>query len=194
MGLFDFFKPGKDPAEDMSISLTAAVDRVQQLVRIANESLEIAHKSTDLGTRRSRVGLAKTNLAEVMEIVSQYPEIQITSLSDFEKSIEDVEHETETLRAEASASERAADDFLTGRPSSLSGWEIDPVLSELHSSAVPKGVFWADYIKTLRDDPEGRLVVARDYLPLPAAFREAAVALRALIRGKRKEGLDPTAT
>ena len=50
------------------------------------------------------------------------------------------------------------------------------------SIPTPDGVFWADHIKTLRDQPLLRLTYARDFLPLPAAFREAAVALRALIR------------
>lgn len=46
--------------------------------------------------------------------------------------------------------------------------------------------FWVDRIKECRDEPSTRLQAAMDKLPLPAAFREAAVALRAIIRGKRK--------
>jgi hypothetical protein len=51
---------------------------------------------------------------------------------------------------------------------------------------IDAGVFWADRIKQFRDDPGKRLQTAMNNLPLPAAFREAAVALRAIIRGKRK--------
>ena len=47
-------------------------------------------------------------------------------------------------------------------------------------------VFWADEIKKHRDEPGKRLQMAMDKLPLPAAFREAAVAIRAIIRKKRK--------
>ena len=67
--------------------------------------------------------------------------------------------------------------------------DVDPEFAELldPKAGVPPGVFWADYIKTLKDDPERRLAVARAYLPLPAAFRHAAVALRALIRRRRKD-------
>ena len=48
------------------------------------------------------------------------------------------------------------------------------------------GQFWADRIKTYRGEPAKRLLLAIENLPLPAAFREAAVATRALIREKRK--------
>ena len=48
------------------------------------------------------------------------------------------------------------------------------------------GRFWADAIKDTRDDPVQRLAMAKCNLPLPAAFREAAIALRAMIRTKRK--------
>jgi hypothetical protein len=37
------------------------------------------------------------------------------------------------------------------------------------SVKVPPGVFWADYIKTLKDDPQARLGVAEEYQSLPAA-------------------------
>lgn len=48
------------------------------------------------------------------------------------------------------------------------------------------GQFWADRIKSYRGDPAKRLALALENLPLPAAFREAAVAVRAQIRSKRK--------
>lgn len=46
--------------------------------------------------------------------------------------------------------------------------------------------FWADRIKEYRGDPAKRLGLALANLPLPAAFSEAAVATRALIRAKGK--------
>lgn len=48
--------------------------------------------------------------------------------------------------------------------------------------------FWAEAIKGVRDDPAARFAMAARHLPLPAAFREAAIALRAIIRAKRKSG------
>jgi hypothetical protein len=55
-----------------------------------------------------------------------------------------------------------------------------------HKDAAASGEFWADRIVLLREEPGKRLVLALDNLPLPAAFREAAVAVRTLIRAKRK--------
>ena len=57
-------------------------------------------------------------------------------------------------------------------------------------ATVPSGVFWADDVQTLENDPEARLATARVYLPLPAAFREAATALRALIRLRSRQSAD----
>lgn len=54
------------------------------------------------------------------------------------------------------------------------------------SSDLDAGEFWADRIKRYKDDPQKRLREALNNLPLPAAFRKAAVALRGLIKAKRK--------
>lgn len=51
------------------------------------------------------------------------------------------------------------------------------------------GEFWAEAIKRVRHDPAQRLGIAKRHLPLPAAFREAAIALRAIIKERRKGGL-----
>lgn len=53
---------------------------------------------------------------------------------------------------------------------------------------VPRGVFWAEHLKTVKGRPAERLSLALDFLPLPGAFREAAIALRAMIRAQRKKG------
>jgi hypothetical protein len=57
-------------------------------------------------------------------------------------------------------------------------------------ASVPADTFWADHIKTLRASPMARLACALEYRPLPGAYTEAAVALRALIREKRKSSGD----
>ncbi len=56
-----------------------------------------------------------------------------------------------------------------------------------HSEELSNGEFWADRIKTYKGDPAKRLKLALENMPLPASFREAAIATRALIREKRKE-------
>ena len=59
-----------------------------------------------------------------------------------------------------------------------------------HKDAITSGEFWADRIAFLRTDPERRLLLALDNLPLPEAFREAAIAVRSLVRTKRKLRVD----
>jgi hypothetical protein len=56
-----------------------------------------------------------------------------------------------------------------------------------HRDELQSGDFWADRIKQLRGEPIKRLEVALENMPLPASFREAAIATRALIRDKRKQ-------
>lgn len=55
-----------------------------------------------------------------------------------------------------------------------------------HSAEIRSEEFWADRIRSLKDNPVERLRLAIENLPLPGAFREAAVATRAIIREKRK--------
>lgn len=55
-----------------------------------------------------------------------------------------------------------------------------------HRVELQAGEFWADRIKELRGEPVKRLKLALDNLPLPASFREAAIATRAIIREKKK--------
>lgn len=55
------------------------------------------------------------------------------------------------------------------------------------SKGIENGSFWADEIKKYKNDPIKRLRVALNNLPLPAAFREAMIAIRTMIRSKRKD-------
>jgi hypothetical protein len=63
---------------------------------------------------------------------------------------------------------------------------------ERHRDELTSGAFWADRIKTHYGEPAERLRVAIENLPLPGAFREAAVAARAFIRQQRKQNGDDT--
>ena len=51
------------------------------------------------------------------------------------------------------------------------------------------GEFWADRIKKYRGEPVKRLSEAIKNIPFTAAFREAAIATRALIKEKRAAGV-----
>ena len=59
-----------------------------------------------------------------------------------------------------------------------------------HREELQSGEFWADRIKKLKGEPVQRLALALENLPLPASFREAAIATRALIRDKRKQEIN----
>lgn len=56
----------------------------------------------------------------------------------------------------------------------------------------PPGKSWTGTIGKLA--PQKRLEMTLEYLPLPAAFNEAAIALRALIAGHMEEQRDPSAS
>ena len=62
---------------------------------------------------------------------------------------------------------------------------------ELHQS-IANGEFWYDKIKKLRADSTKKLELALANLPLPAAFQEAAIALRALIKEAKSKIEDYT--
>lgn len=59
-----------------------------------------------------------------------------------------------------------------------------------HRDELQSGEFWADRIKKLKGEPIQRLALALENLPLPASFREAAIATRTLIRDKRKQEIN----
>jgi hypothetical protein len=59
-----------------------------------------------------------------------------------------------------------------------------------YRQALDAGIFWADEIKAVRNQPKSRLDLAIKNLPLPAAFREAAIALRSIIRENKAAGAD----
>lgn len=52
------------------------------------------------------------------------------------------------------------------------------------------GEFWYAALQRVKDDPAQRFAIAQRNLPLPAAWDEMAVALRAMVRMARKEGGD----
>jgi hypothetical protein len=56
--------------------------------------------------------------------------------------------------------------------------------------APENGQFWYDELTRIKHDPDQRYALARRHLPLPAAWREMAIALRTKIRKARKEKAD----
>lgn len=64
------------------------------------------------------------------------------------------------------------------------------VISQASGPPSENGEFWSHALERIKDDPDQRYAMARRHLPLPAAWREMAVALRAKIRRARKEKTD----
>lgn len=51
------------------------------------------------------------------------------------------------------------------------------------------GMFWVDQVRSLKQFPEKQLAICIECLPLPAAFIKAAIAIRAIIRSRKKTGV-----
>ncbi|MCF3638849.1 hypothetical protein LXM94_02555 [Rhizobium sp. TRM95111] len=60
-------------------------------------------------------------------------------------------------------------------------------VAQAEGPAPENGEFWYDALNRIKDDADQRYAMARRHLPLPAAWREMAVALRLKIRKARKE-------
>lgn len=56
---------------------------------------------------------------------------------------------------------------------------------ERHRDELKSGNFWTERIKELRGEPGRRLAIALENMPLPGSFKEAAIAIRTLIRDKK---------
>jgi hypothetical protein len=82
---------------------------------------------------------------------------------------------------EASALDRGMWDFVSRQEDGCT------VVSQAPGPAPEGGELWYDALNKTKDDPDRRYEMARRHLPLPAAWREMAVALWMKIRKARKE-------
>jgi len=86
-----------------------------------------------------------------------------------------------TTNEEARALDRTIWDFSTRE-------EPDgTIITQAPGPAPENGEFWSHALDRIKDDPDQRYAMARRHLPLPAAWREMAIALRTKIRTARKE-------
>lgn len=73
-------------------------------------------------------------------------------------------------------------------------WQQEKTLRdvELRADNRPDTGFlsWSNYIKKHREDPNQRYQVAQEFLPWPIGFKESVLALRAMIRDKRKADIE----
>lgn len=73
-----------------------AADHAGRLVQIINESAQLANKSKNLKTRRSRLGVAQDRLAELKILVTQHSFLSLTSLEKFESGLQVLAAEIES--------------------------------------------------------------------------------------------------
>lgn len=67
--------------------------QAENLIRIINESGQIAANSKVIRTRRSRLAVAYERLAELKALTEKYPKITITALDQFEHDLSKVSAE-----------------------------------------------------------------------------------------------------
>lgn len=65
-----------------------AANQAENLIRIVNESAQLANNSKNLKTRRSRLGVAQDRLAELKILVAQNLFLSLTSLKKFESDLQ----------------------------------------------------------------------------------------------------------
>ena len=77
--------PGSAPSERVfTWAEKFAASQAESLIRIINESAQLASKSKNPKTRLSRLGLAQDRLAELKILVAQHSFLSLTSLEKFE--------------------------------------------------------------------------------------------------------------
>jgi len=86
-----------------------------------------------------------------------------------------------TTDEEARALDRQMWDFATRQEAN------GTVVAQAPGPPPENGEFWSHALERIKDDPDQRYAMARRHLPLPAAWREMAIALRTKIRAARKE-------
>lgn len=150
--------------------------QAQRILDIINESIDIARRSKNRETQISRLNLANEELDQLRQYIVQYPFLSITG-NGFEKLQSSIDELHNQLRFH---------DYQNSNNDQTINFES--VFREFSDKRPDNKQFWADRIKDYRNDPGMRLQIAIENLPYPAAFREAAIALRAIIRDKRKSG------
>lgn len=156
---------------------------VERYVDVIVESLKIAKRSKNRETKISRFGVAKDNFLKLIKFTENHKNIEFNGLDDLEKLIQEAEEELSDIDDQSS---------MPSDRNSLNNQVLNFMyaFSGSLSKKQNEKIFWADEIKDYRDDPDMRLRIAIENFPLPAAFREAAIALRTIIRDKRKNGVE----
>lgn len=90
-----------------------AANQAENLIRIINDSAQLANKSKNLKTRRSRLGVAQDRLAELKILVAQHSFLSLTSLEKFESGLQALSVEIEA-DAHANSHNYPNSDIISG--------------------------------------------------------------------------------
>ena len=81
--------------KESKVELVAAM--AQRMVDVVNESMQIANGSKNVETRRSRIEVARDRLADLQQMARDHPFLALTSLPAVERSIAELERETNEM-------------------------------------------------------------------------------------------------
>lgn len=187
-------------------------EHLSRLAEIITESISIAEKTKNEDTFISRLNIAEMNIEE-LKYRSEIYQVPYFGWEEAQARINELK-QTRFIKLGVN---KTIDTTVQGPVFKLHAYgplELppDPQLTPwLASTALEdpteycsqfwdsmredldSGNFWYERIKKYRNQPEKRLALALQYLPLPAAFRESAIALRSLIRAAKKDERDYTA-
>jgi hypothetical protein len=186
------------------------------MFNVVNESIEIARKTRDVEIFAARVRLASDRLILVEHHSRKYGE-PIAGIEQAREAIDMLaargplpskatpkggpraaKKVARARKVNASGTTRrsmgrpdipvefAMSPWLSSTRTDDSGTRSEQFWSDIRRDA-QAGEFWADQVRRAKDDSRQRLQIALKMLPLPAAFREAAVAVRTMIREARKD-------
>ena len=118
MGLFDWLRPKRTPADvprfsDTDIKNVGAIAR--RMADVVNESIQIAYKSQDPETTRSRVGVARAKIEELKQLGLQYPFLVLTSHAEVEANLAELEARLDSTRFRELAEGNARGEALEKR-------------------------------------------------------------------------------
>jgi hypothetical protein len=71
--------------------------RAEEMIRIANESLRVAAEASDPGTRSSKSKLTRLYIDRLKSVADRYPFLKLTSLTEFERCLTEIELKTSVL-------------------------------------------------------------------------------------------------
>ena len=129
MGLLDFLRgklrdgqptlpPPEQPRQDaVAPDVTAAdVEFIaamgQRIIDVVNESLQIADKSKNIKTRRSRVRVAHEKIEQLGQLAAEFPFLKIQRLDDVERDLAKIDCETDSLEAHEASGKQGLDGLL----------------------------------------------------------------------------------